>query len=277
LAQERLALAVDYPDGTGARARRDPLVRYLSPLERRRLAILREDAQQAVMVAQREHETALTGFRALLGLPADAPVSLAPPVPPAEPSALTDLEHGLDAHPALVAAREEVEAARAAIAAMESQRFADPELGVFRERDFINSARREVTVVELSVQVPLWNLNRGPVDKAKAEAMRAQANLAVLQRDALSRLRQRYTEQTRLIAQAERMRTHLLDPAREVFDLTRRAFAAGEANILALVDANNTYFDAQTRYLETLKDGALATASLRLAAGQSVVTGEIAP
>ena len=60
-------------------------------------------------------------------------------------------------------------------------------------------------------------------------------------------------------------------------DLTRRAFASGEANILGLVDANNTYFDAQARYLETLKDGALAAASLRLAAGQSIVTGEVSP
>ncbi len=275
LAQDRLALA--RADSNGIAGKRDPLVRYLAPLERRRLAILREETQQAVMASEREHDKALTGFCALLGLPPEAAVTLAPLTPTAAPPALADLERGLDAHPAVVAARREVEAARAGIAVAESQRFADPELGVFRERDFLNGERRDVTAVELSVQIPLWNLNRGPVDRAKAETLRAQANLSVLQRDAMSRLRQSHAELTRLIEQAERMRAQLLEPAREVLDLTRRAFAAGEANILGLVDANNTYFDSQARYLETLKDGALAAAGLRLAAGRSVVGAEVTP
>jgi cobalt-zinc-cadmium efflux system outer membrane protein len=275
LAQDRLTLAQAYANGVAGK--RDPLVRYLSPLERRRLVILHEEAQQAVLTSERDHDKALTGFRSLLGLPLDTAVTLAPIESPAAPPILAELERGLEAHPALVAARQEVESARAGIAVAESQRFADPELGIFRERDFLNGARRDVTVVELSVQIPFWNLNRGPVDKAKAEALRAQANLAVLQRDAASRLRQSYIELTRLIEQVERMRAHLLDPAREVLDLTRRAFAAGEANILGLVDANNTWFEAQARYLDTLKDGALAAAGLRLAAGQSVVTGEVSP
>lgn len=275
LAQDRHKLAREYTNNTASR--RDPLVRYLSPLERRRLAILQEEALQAVLASEREHDKALTGFRALLGLPPDAAVTLAPLIPTAAPSGLAEMERGLDAHPAVSAARQEVEAARAGIAVEESRRFADPEIGVFRERDYLNNARRDVTAVELSVQIPLWNLNRGPVDRARAETIHAQANLAALQRDAASRLRQGYIELTRLREQAERMRTNLLEPAREVLDLTRRAFVAGETNILALVDANNTYFDAQTHYLDVLKDGALAAANLRLAAGQSLLGPEVQP
>lgn len=275
LARDRLKLALEYSNSTTGK--RDPLVRYLNPLERRRLAILQEEAQQTVLVSEREHDKAMTGFRALLGLPPDAAVTLAPLTAPAAPAALEVLMPGLDVHPAVIAARQEMEAARAGIAVEESRRFADPELGVFRERDYLNSARRDVTTVELSMQIPLWNLNRGPVDRAKAETVRAEANLSIAQRDARSRLQQSYIELTWLIAQAERMRTSLLEPAREVLDLTRRAFAAGEVNVLALVDANNTYFDSQTHYLDVLKDGALAAAGLRLAAGQSVVTAEVTP
>jgi len=277
LAQERLAAATGYPNGTGARTRRDPLVRYLTPLEQRRLAVLREEAQQAVLAAQREYENAQTAFRAWLGLTPEAPVEVAPLATPIVPPALAELERKLEAHPTVVSAQQDVEAARAGIAVAESQRFADPELGVFRERDYINNARRDVTAVELTVQIPLWNLNRGPVDRAKADALRAQANLAAVRRDATSRLRQSHTELNRLLEQTERMRTNLLEPAREVLDLTRRGFISGEANILSLVDANNTYFDAQSRYLDTLKDAALAAANLRLAAGQSVLGAEVAP
>jgi len=275
LAQDRHKLAQEYTNNTADR--RDPLVRYLSPLERRRLAILQEEAQHEMQAAERERDKALTGFRALLGLPPDVAVTLAPLSAPAAPAALEVLASGLDAHPAVIAARQELEAARAGIAVEESRRFADPELGIFRERDYLNNARRDYTAVELSVQIPLWNLNRGPVDRAKAETVRAQANLSMLQRDAASRLQQSYIELTRLIQQAERMRANLLEPAREVLDLTRRAFAAGEVNVLALVDANNTFFDSRTHYLDVLKDGALAAAGLRLAAGQSVQGAEVTP
>ena len=97
--------------------------------------------------------------------------------------------------------------------------------------------------------------------------LRAQAQLGLRQRDTLTRLSQSYTELARLIEQAQRTRANLLEPARQVFELTRRGFTSGELNLLALVDANNTYFDAQARYLELLKEAHVAAAELRLAAG----------
>lgn len=276
LVQERLKLVAGFPE-QGRRKAGDPLVRYLTPLERRRLAILNEDARQAALLAEREYDKALIEFRAFLRLPAGAPVESAPLTAPATPPGMEALARGLENHPALIAARQETEAARAGIAVAGSQRLAEPALNVFRERDFLNGARREVSGVGVSVQIPLWNANRGIVDKAKAEAMRAASMLAVIERDARSRLEQAHAQLTRLLAQEERMRPNLIEPARELFDLTRRAFAAGEANILALVDANNTYFDARARHLELLQESALAAADLRLAAGQSIIAREATP
>lgn len=276
LAEERLQLVAEYPDGA-RRKTTDRLVRYLTPLERRRLAILREEAAQAAASSQREHEKALVEFRSLLALPADAPAAPTTLNPPAVPAGLDMLARALDSHPALAAAQKEAEAAQAGIAVAESQRFADPALNLFRERDVLGGARRDVTGIGISVQVPLWNLNRGPVDKAKAEAAGVRARLDALRRDARSRLEQAHTQLRRLLEQTERLRANLLDPAREVFDLTRRGFGAGEYNILALVDANNTYFDARARYLELVQESALAAADLRLAAGQSVLGREAQP
>ena len=64
-----------------------------------------------------------------------------------------------------------------------------------------------------------------------------------------------------------------------MFALTRRGFASGELNILALVDASNTYFDARARYLELQTETALAAADLRLASGVFVLDHpmEVAP
>ena len=271
LARSRLDLAEGYGRPEPGGKARDPLVRYLTPLERIRLAVLREEAGQTVMAAEKDYQKALAEFRSLLALPADTAVQAAPlelPAPPPEPAGR---EQNLDAHPVLAFARREVEAARAGVVVAESQRFADPALNLFRERDFLNGERRDVTGVGISVQLPLWNQNRGPVAKARAEVLRAQAQLGLRQRDTLTRLSQSYTELARRIEQAQRTRTNLLEPARQVFELTRRGFTSGELNLLALVDANNTHFDAQARYLELLKEAQVAAAELRLAAGISLL------
>jgi len=52
-----------------------------------------------------------------------------------------------------------------------------------------------------------------------------------------------------------------------MFSLTRKGFKAGELNILTLIDANNTYYEAQERYLELLQEGWLELSEVRLSAG----------
>lgn len=270
LAKERLRLVAESP-GVSRKTGTDRLVRYLTPLERQRLAILNEDAGQALAAAERERQKALIDFRVLLALPSETQVELATPVSPAAPAGLDVLVRTLDAHPALAAARKESEAAQAGIAVAESQRYAVPSLNLFRERDYLAGERRNVTGIGVSVQIPLWNRNNGLVARAGAEAGRAQAQLAIAQRDARGRLEQVRTQLLRLLEQTERLRTNLLEPARAVYTLTRRGFASGELNVLALVDASNTYFDARARHLELQQESAFAAADLRLASGVSVL------
>lgn len=274
LAQARLKQTENYPGAAGAR---DRLVRYLVPLERARLAILREEANQAVVAAEREREQALIAFRARLALPADAVAEGTPPAEPPAPPALEALERSLENHPLLTAARKEQEAAEAGIAVARSQRFADPALNLFRERDFLAGGRRDVNGVGVSVQVPLWNTNLGVVDKARAGALRARTEYEIVLRDALARLRRSYADLTRARIQAERVRTNLLEPAQRLNELARRSFAAGEANVLALIDAANSHFDAQARYVELVTQAQLSAAELRLATGQSLLVQGTSP
>lgn len=276
LAQERLRLVAESP-GTSRATGADRLVRYLTPLERQRLAILKEEANQALAAAEREQQKALIEFRTQLALPGEARVELTAAVPPATPGGLDAYARILDAHPALAAARKQSEAAQAGIAVAESQRYADPSLNLFRERDYYPTGQRDVTGIGVSMQIPLWNSNKGLVTKAGAEAGRAQAQLAAAQRDARSRLDQAYMQLQRLLEQAERLRLNLLEPSREMYSLTRRGFASGELNVLTLVDASNTYFDARARYLELQQESALAAADLRLASGSSELDSSTEP
>ncbi len=267
LAEERLRFAEGLRPGT------DRLVRYLSPLERARLDILRESAHQEVAQAEGKWSEALATFRALLALPPDESLATMALTPVGTPAALDQLSERLASHPALRAVQLTHAASRAGVDVARAQRFADPTVSVFREQDYLAGSRREYSGVMLGVQIPLWNFNGGGVARAVAEADKAEALLAAQQRDLESRLRQNYLHLGHLIEQAEHYRTRLLVPARQLLDLTRQGFATGEQNGLALVDASNTYFDAQARYLELLHDAWAEAAELRLAAGISLVDG----
>lgn len=266
LAEERLKFAEGLRPGT------DRLVRYLSPLERARLDILRESAHQDVAQAEGKWSEAIAQFRALLALPPDEPHTTIPLTPVVPPAALSLLQERLASHPALRAVQQTRAARLAAVDVARSQRFADPTISVFREQDYLAGSRQDFTGIMLGVQIPLWNFNGGGVASAVAEADKAEALLTAQQRELESRLRQNHLHLGHLIEQADHYRTRLLVPARQVLDLTRKGFATGEQNGLALVDASNTYFDAQARYLELLHDAWFEAAELRLAAGISLVS-----
>ncbi len=280
LVQERLAFAEklhtrDERAGSD-RPVSDRLVRYLSPLERARLDILRATAQQEVALAEGKWSEALAHFRALLSLPPNMQSETARPetarlLPAGKPEALGALLQRLEAHPALQAAQLTLDSSRAAVDVARAQRYADPTLSVIHEQDYLGGERRNYLGVMLGVQLPLWSRGTGGVARAYGEVGRAEAELELQRRDLLTRLRQSHLHLGHLVEQAEHFQTHLLQPARQVLDLTRRGYIAGEQNGLALVDASNTYFDAQARYLELLRDAWSEAAELRLAAGVSLI------
>ena len=268
LAEQRLAIVETYPERSTRPG--DPVVRYLSKSERLRIDILRESARQALASAEGEYSEALANFRAHLALPADSAPSVSPlgPVPPPpDPAAL---QARLAAHPGLAASQRQIEAARAGIDVARSQRFADPVVSVFRERDFLGGSRRDYSGVMLSVQVPLWNVNDGGVDRARAEADKVEAQHQAQQRDLGSRLRLHQLHLSHLITQAADYLAGLVGPTEQALNLARKSFAAGQSDLLALIDANNIHFDAHFRYLELLQLGWMEAADLRLTAGLSV-------
>lgn len=275
LAGQRVAFVESLESATAQRSGR--IVRYLSPLERARLAILREAAEQEAASAEGTHSEATALLRALLAFMPGTTLQTTPLTLAEAPAPLEDLLKRLDDHPALVASDQDIEAARAGVDAERANRFADPTISVFHERDFLAGARRNYSGVMLSVQVPLWNLNSGGVVRAQGETDLARERRAIVWRDLDTRLRQSRLHLEHLIEQAERYHGRLLGPSRKMLDHVRRGFETGEQNVLALVDGYNTYFDAEVRYRELLQEGWQEAAELRLAAGVLLVQPENTP
>ena len=121
--------------------------------------------------------------------------------------------------------------------------------------------------VGLSVPLKFSNLNKGTVQAAKyriqqAEARYRQAELEV-QTEVLQNLRQYLS----LAEQVRRYETGLLEKAKSVIDGKIYSYDRGETPLLEVLNAQRTYDDLRTAYIETLYDHAAALVELERSAG----------
>ena len=240
-------------------------------MERLRLDLIRESALQFLAAAEGEYSEARSEFRAFLRLTTEGDWSVVPAEPFATVPLLATLQATLPQHPALSAARYRVEAASATVSLARSGRLDDPVLRLFRERDYLAGLRQDVTGIGIAVALPVWDRKAGDIDQARARLDQASATIESLKRDLSSRLEQKHQHLSHLVEQGERFRTHILEPVGSMFELTRKAYVSGEAEILSLIDGNSTYFEAHSRYLRLLQETWLEAAELRLAAGLALV------
>lgn len=267
LAEQQLQFADRLMDVGRQRA----LAGDLSRLEQLRIGLIRESAQQALDKAEGEFNEILSLFQIRLGLPGETIPKLEPLEPFGPVPDLAELQVGFDMHPLVSTARSGLEGARAGADLVRAERWQDPVLQVFRERDVLNGRRQNVTGVGVTVPLPFWDRKAGKIDEMRANAIQMESRLQALRQKLEGRLRQSHLHLTHLVEQGIHFRTQIFEPAREFFELTSKAYAADEAGILTMIDAHDTYFQAHARYLELLQEAGLEAAELRWAAGRSLV------
>lgn len=269
LAEQRLLIANEFQNIGHRREQAGDLSR----LERLRLDVVRESAKQMIATAEGEYGEAVAEFRTLLNLSESEPKPVSLDSLPLLPG-LAELEVRLDSHPALIAMSHGIDAAGHSLRVARANRYADPELWLSRERDFLGGKRQDVTAIGVSVTLPLWDQGAGRISAAHANKQKLQYERDALQRRLHNRLRLNHLHLAHLIEQSGAYRTKVLEPAEEIFQLSRKSFAAGQVEILNLVDAVDTFFDARIRYLELLSEAWLEAAELRAAAGISLASPE---
>ena len=268
LEQERLAFATELKDVGRKREQSGDM----AILERTRLDLVRETAKQLADKAEGEYNETLSQFSALLGLPTGSLPQLNSLSPITNLPPLTAYLGTLPDHPLMEAADNRVKGAKARVALAKADRLPKLFVNMYRERDFLGGRVQNSHGVGLSFTVPLWDRQGGRITETRARVQQSYADVEILQRDLKSSVRQNYLHLNHLIEQGEHYQLNVYQPSQRVFEMTRKAYAAGEVEILSLIDANNIYFDAQTGYLELLQDAWLEAAELRLAAGQSIFT-----
>lgn len=266
LAKERLVSADKFQKVGRQRAQAGDM----ATLERTRLDLIRESAKQLLDKGEGEYNEAISQFRSHLNLPSEQLPELAPLAPVGNIPPLASLKAKSSQHPLVLSVNNRIKEAKAVVELAESDRLPKFSLGLYRERDFLGGQVQDVNGIGLSFTVPLWDQKRGRLGETRARVVQERAGMSVLQRDLNSRLQQNHLHLNHLVEMGEDYRLHVFEPSKQVFEMTSKAYAAGELEILSLIDANNTYFDAQSRYLELLMEAWLELAELRLAAGRSI-------
>ncbi len=246
------------------------IVRYLTPLEKVRLRIILEEANQEEINAEGKYREALTRFSRLIGVAPGQVASIAALRGIGKLPAFDTLSTSQSQHVELDAQQQRLLAATRRIELARRSYMKDPSVSLIRSRDTFDNGRDDVYGVMFNVQIPLQGRKSALVGKARYDASQQRIELARLRRELEINLKASYTHLNHLHEQAVNFQKKVLEPAREILELTRRGFNSGELNVLALVDANRTYFDARIKYLELLYQARSELADVRLYAGQPV-------
>ncbi|MDR3003516.1 MAG: TolC family protein [Acidovorax sp.] len=253
-AQQRSALAaqtLDIARNAREAAAKRVVAGKAAPLEENRARVAEAGAQLEQSQAQANQRVARKQLQSLMG---ETPLAFgeaqgALDALPAVPDSQT-LEQQLEQAPALQQARATVEQSRATADLERAKRLPDPtvSLGVKRAQD---TARNQL-VFGVSIPLPLLDSNRGNQLQALRLADQAEEQLQATRLELQAQL---YAARQALEAsrqQAALLSTQVLPTAQAAYEAASKGFALGKFGYLDVLDAQRSWFDVRTQYLDQL-------------------------
>ena len=244
------------------------VVRYLTPLEKMRLTIIREEARQAASSAEGKYKEVLSEFVKLIGIEIDAVSSVSELLPVIVIPTMEQLTELQNNHAQLSSQQQQVMAAKHEIDVARSSQMLDPTIGLSWSKDTLSIGRSDIYAIMFNIQIPLSDRKNTAASKATYKASQQRIELQLLKRELKINLNKSFTHLNHVVKQAVDYKKKVLKPAAKMLELTNKGFTSGELNILSLVDANNTYFEARLTYLELLYQARVELADVKLFAGQ---------
>lgn len=162
----------------------------------------------------------------------------------------------------------EIARGRAALAYEKSQSVPDVTVGagVRHFRDTEDTA----LVFGVTVPIPVFNRNRGAIDRAREELVRTEAQaqqdrraLSVALQDAEARLDLAWVE-------ADSMRRVVVSAAEQSFGFAREGYSAGKFAFIDVLDAQRTYFESRAKLNDALKEVHLQRAEVERLRGAPI-------
>ena len=201
-----------------------------------------------------------------LALPAELPAALAaePSADPALPVELGPVSVAADGHPRLAAAAQSLELARLAAQRVRADRVPDPTIGVFSASEAGGSER----VTGISLSIPLSGRYREQASRQALQQLEMAQAAFEQQRRELELQLNLLTQEVSGSAARWQQASGTAQALREIAALTQKAYAAGEADVHALLLARRQALEALSTAQAARLDALRAQARLLVETGR---------
>ena len=123
----------------------------------------------------------------------------------------------------------------------------------------------------VTVPLPIYNRNQGNIQRAKLNVTQTRIELATLERQVVTDVRQAENEYLVSRRAVERIQAQLLPAAQQVLAATYQLYRNGELNIVDYLSARSDYNDAVKQYLDTAVRHRRSMLDLNTTLGQRVL------
>ena len=273
-AQDRTALAQDSVDlarkATDAVAKRVTAGK-VSPVEETKARVAEAGVRVELAQAQSEQRSARARLASLLGAspPQFTQVSGSVDDLPVVPS-LDDIQQRLSASSALRRAQLEVERRRSLADVERSKQTPDVTVSLGVKRP--NELARNQLMLGVSVPLPLFDRNQGNLLEALKREDKARDELQALNLRLSTEVLQARERLTLVRGEIDVLQREVLPGAKSAYDAATVGFGYGKFNFLEVLDAQRTYFAAQSQYLKALAEAHRAAADMDRVIGASEPT-----
>ena len=262
LAEEVLELAEEAIRAAEARARSGAASQM--EVNAARIALGRAVRDRAE--ADRRRNTAVGELIVLLGLDAREPFTLAGQLTPdagTPPDGEVILKKAIEQRPDLLAAKRDLEAARAESRLAGRAALPSPRLGV----SYADEGDERVVHGGVAIDIPVFQRNQAARGVADARSRLAERAVEALERSIRAEVMVALERQRTAAAAAQGFGGATVASLAENLQLVNEAYRAGKVNLFELLVIRREALDARTAYLSALEDLAAAKAELTRVTG----------
>jgi cobalt-zinc-cadmium efflux system outer membrane protein len=168
------------------------------------------------------------------------------------PSTLTMAAINLSASPDVARLDAELWRAKANLELEKAIAVPDPTVSIgmrnFRENN------NQALVLGISLPIPVWNANRGNIEKARHEIGKSESDRQVAMLGLSNEMVRAKQELETAYEEAESLKGTILPAAEKAFSLSRQGYQAGRFPYLEVLDAQRTLFEAHGQYIAALQN-----------------------
>lgn len=170
------------------------------------------------------------------------------------------LEEKLKDNPDIIKLDSSLDQSKARLALERANAIPDPRINVGMID--IPSAQDQAFVVGVSLPIPVYNVNRGNIDKARGEINRTELDNRQQIFDMGAELTSVYEQMQNAYVQAETLNTHILPSAEKAFELARTGYGLGRFPYLEVLDAQRSLFGVKQQHIEAIREFHVAKAKV---------------